>query len=407
MQAAIVLIFFTGESSSQSHHLVKCTAAVKKCEWEGTVDMLEHHKSTCQFSLIPCLNRCKNENGEVECFMRKDMKEHLEKSCPNRSFECRHCGGKGTYFHISHFHDKVCKRAILPCPVSGCNETLSRHDVDRHVLEECKYVIISCKYKGIGCRQEMERGKILEHEQDDKLHLNISIEKLNSSWRLLATVIFLSLLAAFLTVYILVSQVEALAESQNQLSNSLTELREEHDRQSKSLRCEESMIFKLSGYEKLKESNESFSSPSFYTRPDGYLMDMVVYANGHGTGEGTHVSVYARFLEGKLINGKEEDRFNFTGTVNLGLLNQKSKGVNRVRSIDINHSVQDSVLWGDDQFISHYDLVHTRILLPPTYLQDDTLYFSFFYHSQRPWLDCKRKLMLCSSPHGGSVFECH
>lgn len=79
------------------------------------------------------------------------------------------------------------------------------------------------------------------------------------------------------------------------LEKEVAELREASVRQSKSLKCEEAMMFKLSGYETLKESNESISflSPSFYTKPDGYLMDIVVYVNGRGYGEGTRVSLSA------------------------------------------------------------------------------------------------------------------
>ncbi len=49
--------------------------------------------------------------------------------------------------------------------------------------------------------------------------------------------------------------------------------------------------FKLSGYKKKKDNNEVFTSPSFYTSPNGYHMKIEVYANGSSKGEGTHVSV--------------------------------------------------------------------------------------------------------------------
>lgn len=58
--------------------------------------------------------------------------------------------------------------------------------------------------------------------------------------------------------------------------------------------------FKLSGYQSHKDHKTRFLSPSFYSHPMGYYVQVEVYANGVGDGTGTHVSVYARCVKAHL-----------------------------------------------------------------------------------------------------------
>ncbi len=59
------------------------------------------------------------------------------------------------------------------------------------------------------------------------------------------------------------------------------------------------MIFKITDFQKRKDNNDRFYSPSFYTSPNGYHMRIRVDANGYGEGEGSHVSVYVFLLKGE------------------------------------------------------------------------------------------------------------
>ena len=53
--------------------------------------------ATCEFTLVPCPKECKDEDGVAKTFLRKDMKNHLKEDCPNRDYECMHCGEEGIY----------------------------------------------------------------------------------------------------------------------------------------------------------------------------------------------------------------------------------------------------------------------------------------------------------------------
>ncbi len=59
-----------------------------------------------------------------------------------------------------------------------------------------------------------------------------------------------------------------------------------------------SITVALSGYQKKKEANEEFISPSLYTSTNGYQMTLCMDVNGCGDGEDTHVSVHAQMLDG-------------------------------------------------------------------------------------------------------------
>ena len=120
---------------------------------------------TCDFTVVNCPKQC---NKKV---MRKDMKDHLEGKCPNRDYECQHCGGKDTYANITEIHYDKCTMIVLPCPNSECTQTMERAKIQMHIKNDCEHTVISCKYEGIGCDMKMKRKDMEAHEQDDKAHL--------------------------------------------------------------------------------------------------------------------------------------------------------------------------------------------------------------------------------------------
>ena len=63
----------------------------------------------------------------------------------------------------------------------------------------------------------------------------------------------------------------------------------------------EPIKFKFTDYQKRKDQDERVESPSYYTSPNGYHMTLGVCGNGNGSGEGTHVSVCAPILKGRVI----------------------------------------------------------------------------------------------------------
>ena len=63
-------------------------------------------------------------------------------------------------------------------------------------------------------------------------------------------------------------------------------------------------------------------SPPFYTKPDGYKMCVILYLNGRGAGEGTHLSVFFALMKGEY---DALQHWPFEHTVNLILVDQDKK----------------------------------------------------------------------------------
>jgi len=168
------------------------------------------------------------------------------------------------------------------------------------------------------------------------------------------------------------TKLEMLSVQQKELSDhkTLLDTVNLHEAQLNRLVNKEAVTFQLPGYARKKKANNTFHSKPFYSHPGGYKMCINVDANGYGNGQGTHVSVFTKILEGCYNN---QLRWPFVGTVTYELLNQL----------------------GDD---NHHSIVHTfnashdmRVGSTNTqYLLDDTLYFrvSVEVDSYKPWLLC-------------------
>lgn len=102
---------------------VKCDNTERGCKWEGTIGTLEEHdaKTMCEFTPVPCPKECRL-NYEIRMITRKDLDEHLRKQCPNREYECKHCGMKDTYTNIvlhenkceeNHFHARMLMLVVV------------------------------------------------------------------------------------------------------------------------------------------------------------------------------------------------------------------------------------------------------------------------------------------------------
>ena len=316
---------------------VKCANVNQKCEWKGTVCMLEDHLATCGFTLVPCSKECKTENGEVVQLLRKDLTTHL-KECPNRDDKCEHCGEEGTYDIITKVHDEICPQKILPCSNSECTREVQRQQLYQHVQSECEYTVVECKHASIGCDTKLKRKDMAAHEEDSKFHLDMAI-------------------------------------------NTVTLLKEHIYMTQK-----EYMTFEVSGYQEKKTNNTIFDSPPFYTSMNGYHLRLRIYANGYDTAKGTHISVYACFLEGKY---NAQLKWPFVGKIIFTLLNQANDNdhyqmVLKIASTDNIKAGSARKNWGFYKYIAQPKLTQKP------YLVNDTLYFrmSVKVNDHKPWLEC-------------------
>ena len=135
--------------------------------------------------------------------------------------------------------------------------------------------------------------------------------------------------------------------------------------------------FTLTDFSKRKRCNNYYFSPSFFTHPHGYKLCLVVYANGYGSGEDSHVSVLATLMEGEY---DQHLKWPFTGDIIIELLNWRKDKIHYQKTISIKFSEAfvrvTAGKYGKNcgflQFISHSSLRYnpnTKTL----YLQEDCL----------------------------------
>ena len=80
---------------------------------------------------------------------------------------------------------KTLKRFIIKCPYE-CEWTGPWEDIEKH-LNECEKGYRECKYKDIGCEYIDEKDKIIDHEKNDKIHLDLAMKFIKDNQRFCKT----------------------------------------------------------------------------------------------------------------------------------------------------------------------------------------------------------------------------
>ena len=78
------------------------------------------------------------------------------------------------------------------------------------------------------------------------------------------------------------------------------------------------------------EKNEGLFSDPVYSHFGRYKMRLSVFANGNGSGEGTHMSVYVHLMQG---DNDDILKWPFKGTIKVSLLNQLEDGQHHTKQL--------------------------------------------------------------------------
>ena len=419
---------------------MRCDNVGRGCYWEGSVGTLDDHVTKCEFTLVSCPNKCEVEGDDLQ-LIRKVLDDHLKTTCPNRDYECEHCGEKGTYASITEEHDQVCANKLIPCLNTECTVTMERGKFMEHI---CMFTEVTCKYHNIGCNVRKVRMHMKQHEEeDDKAHLHLALEKIveldsmvslsQSENASLMTAMFHDISSLKDTTTSLIKKFDNTVSSSNgnitslraslssvvktttslrkattslkktttslkQTTTSLEKTTTSLEKTTTSLKKDvdvinkrESFTFKISDYSLLKEENQTYYSEPFYTSCDGYRIHIVVDPNGSDGCEATHVSVYVKLLKG---SNDQKLQWPFLGTVTVELLNQLADDDHHSRmiSFDLGDNVRVGIAYGHPDFIPHWphsNLFHD-LARNAQYLVDDTLYFrvTVKVKGHMPWLEC-------------------
>ena len=145
---------------------VQCPNSEKGCSWQGELREAEEHTSeSCRYQTVV---KCKNGCGrEME---RQYLKTHEATECLHRSFKCPHCPFNGTYSTVTTSHLTICESLRLPC-VAGCKRTLTRKEMKDHLAKTCSEELVECPHKMAGCTSVVKRKNLKRHTSDKDHHL--------------------------------------------------------------------------------------------------------------------------------------------------------------------------------------------------------------------------------------------
>ena len=367
------------------------------CGKEGTfVSITEDHDIVCEKKTVVCPNK---ENGCSLSMERMKTKEHVNNDCRYTEVACAYeslgCGvrvlRKDRAAHENEDREKHMDLSLTTITsLSDQLQTLTEQNKilsENHNKESEEHEKLSVEHKNlIDCvRLQDEQLKLMfecckkESEQHEK-----NYKKLTATVQLHHE-----------QLKTLTEHYEKESDQHKENHTNLSEVVSLQDNQLKLLTEQnktlpgEAVVFKVSGFASKKMKNEIFYSPPFYTHPGGYRMCVLVVANGHGDGKGTHVSVFIKPLQGQYDG---QLHWPFQGTITYELLNQL-QDVHHHKLVSTLVSRHDLTVGsgssGPNKFLSHTSLNHPQTT-NSQYLCNDTLYFrvSVSVATHKPWLDC-------------------
>ena len=415
-----------------------CSHQKDGCEWTGELGQLDVHLNEdpesekqlngCQFVEIDCLYECGDRLQR--CYMHK----HQTELCPKRPFSCEHCHNyESNYDDVIHNHWSVCGSFPLRCP-NQCGSFPQRQSIESHIDNECPLTTISCDFHHAGCIVKLPRKDMPEHLREN-LVTHISLLAASHAKDQTKNQVEIAKQQAEIT-----KQKDNISEQQTQIAQlrgknvtleqklksmqaEVTALKQENatlrnekgiPKTTQSSLCDDIAgmkeqlkrheltlkavpfthtvprttillappVLTMTNFQQHKSDGDEWYSPPVYTGHQGYKISLYVYANGCGSGKGTHISVYTCLMKGEF---DESLKWPFRGVIAIQLLDQVT-GVNHVtREVTYRDSTPDGYCirvtsrewsdgWGYPRFIAHSEL-------KPKYLQIDTLPFKFIKYS--------------------------
>ena len=390
---------------------MECNNFEKGCNWQGSVGTLDKHMATCEFECIPCKYQyvgcdVKMTRKDITQHEEEDDKKHLHLALQSAAISTL-SDGESLVFKMTEYSSKKQNKEVIFSDLfythlNGYKMCVRIHANGTGSGEGTHLSISSLFLKGPfdNSLQWPFIGKVtfeILNQMGDYDHYGLIIEfEDNDDARPGASLddeefISHSLLTEELPNNVLLLKNDSLYfKVRVTPSVSLTWLecgKKMHRKLASS--CEviidkEPLVFKFHGYTYNKENNSWFSSPIFFTSPNGYKMCIEIYPNGEGVTEDTHISLHVSFRNGPY---DESLSWPFIGRVKLELLNQVSDELHHVKELTFSkHNNAQANSYFSVPVIRHSELQ----VGDKQFLLNDTLYFrvSVKVDSHKPWLIC-------------------
>ena len=128
------------------------------CLWTGLLAHLQDHDAQCPYTKVKCLY---SNLGCVVVISRHQLAKHVENDCVYKVTECPYChvGYPGVKIK-EHLED--CGKFPVKCPHDCGESEILRENIPEHSIS-CPRAPMQCRFKSMGCDFEGPRDSLDEH----------------------------------------------------------------------------------------------------------------------------------------------------------------------------------------------------------------------------------------------------
>ena len=327
---------------------VRCPHKEDGCEWEGEFGSLEEHTNRseggkCRYVEVNCPYSC------GERFQRRSLEEHKSQHCPLRPSTCQYCNHKATYQEVITEHWPAHVNKVVP----ELQVTVKRL-IDQNRQQEYQMMQQGDQIK----QQEdliKQQGDQIKQQGDQIKQQGDQIKQQGDQIK---------------------QQGDLIKQQGDQIKQQGDQIKQQEDQIKQQGDQIEQQVFpvfiKMQEFEEHKRKDNVWYSPPIFSHAGGYKMRLNVYANGFGSGKGTHVSVYVCLMRGEFDDLLQ---WPFNGKVSITLkkplvgaivFRYTNTFLELEKNIVLDSNVPDTCVtqpakevnecWGISTFISHKEL---------------------------------------------------
>ena len=128
------------------------------CLWTGLLAHLQDHNAECPYTKVKCLY---SNLGCDVVILRHQLAKHVENDCVYKVTECPYChvGYPGVKMK-KHLED--CGKFPVKCPHDCGESEILRENISEHSIS-CPRAPMQCRFKSMGCEFEGPRNSLDEH----------------------------------------------------------------------------------------------------------------------------------------------------------------------------------------------------------------------------------------------------
>ncbi|XP_054142909.1 TNF receptor-associated factor 3 isoform X3 [Melozone crissalis] len=264
---------------------IYCRNENKGCKEQLSLgQLLIHLRTDCQFEELPCPRAdCK------EKILRKDLPDHVEKTCKYRETTCKYCKSQVPMIMLQKHEDTDCPCVMVSCPHKCSVKTLMRSE---RVIDSQAEKLKELDKEIRPFRQNWEEADSMKSSVESLQNRVTELESVDKTAGQGAR--NTSLLETQLSRHDQMLSVHDIRLADMDLRFQVLETASYNG----------VLIWKIRDYKRRKQEavmgkTLSLYSQPFYTGYFGYKMCARVYLNGDGMGKGTHLSLFFVIMRGE------------------------------------------------------------------------------------------------------------